>query len=329
VGLNSQVYMKISRLSRVVRILTLLQSQQHYSADDLSGILGVSKRTIYRDLKELQAAGVPYRFDPGNSGYSIEPEYFLPPVNLNMSEALSLLTLVHKAQARLPMPLKSAAVMAAVKVENNLPDQIKRYCSAMLKNISIRPDPYVPIETLDKTFAGLQAAIAKKRKVRMHYAPLSNNKNVTVTLNPYHLSYNNRAWYVIGRSAAYKQIRTFKLSRIKQMKVLDKCFVVKEKFISGDYFGKAWSMIPEGRLYHVKLKFTKKVARNVSEVRWHSSQKVIHHSDGAVTMDFVVDGLGEIRWWILGYGDQVEVLKPKILRDKIAKTAKNTAKINS
>ena len=46
-------------------------------------------------------------------------------------------------------------------------------------------------------------------------------------------------------------------------------------------------------------------------------------------MEFVIDGLGEIRWWILGYGDQVEVIKPKALRDKIAKTAQEMAKINS
>jgi predicted DNA-binding transcriptional regulator YafY len=321
--------MKISRLSRVVRILTLLQSQRRYSANDLSDILAVSKRTIYRDLNELAAAGVPYRFNPGNGGYGIEPEYFLPPVNLNMPEALSLLTLVHKAKTHLPMPFRSAAIMAAVKVENNLPDQIKQYCSTVLKGISIKPDSHVPTDGLGKTFATLQSAIAKKRKVRMYYAPLGNNKNTIVTLSPYHLNYNNRAWYVIGLSGSHKELRTFKLSRIKQITVLDKCFVVKEKFTSSDYFGKAWSMIPEGRLYHIKLKFTKKVARNVSEVRWHSSQKATHHSDGAVTMDFVVDGLGEIRWWILGYGDQVEVLKPKALRDKIAKTAKEMAKINS
>jgi proteasome accessory factor B len=53
------------------------------------------------------------------------------------------------------------------------------------------------------------------------------------------------------------------------------------------------------------------------------------NSDGSVTMEFRVDGLGEITWWILGYGDQVQVLRPAALRQKIVEIAKNTVKLNS
>jgi len=95
-----------------------------------------------------------------------------------------------------------------------------------------------------------------------------------------------------------------------------------------DDLGRAWSMIPEGRIYNVKLRFLPKVAENVAEVQWHSTQKVTHNSDGSVTVEFRVDGLGEITWWILGYGDQVQVLRPKKLRQKIIETARNMAKLN-
>jgi len=87
-------------------------------------------------------------------------------------------------------------------------------------------------------------------------------------------------------------------------------------------------MIPEGRIYNVKLRFLPKVAENVAEVRWHNTQKVTHNGDGSVIVEFRVDGLGEITWWILGYGDQVQVLHPKRLRQKIIETAKNVAKLN-
>jgi predicted DNA-binding transcriptional regulator YafY len=321
--------MKLSRTSRLIRILTMLQSEQHYSAGRLAEILDISKRTVYRDLNELEAAGIPYQFDNNTGGYGIEPEYFLPSVDFNVQEALSLLMLVHKASGHLPLPFKNAAVMAGLKVENNLPAELKRYCNATLENISIRPDSHAPMEMLDKVFAKLQRAIHRKRKVKLHYASIFDGKDISTTLSPYHLTYNNRAWYIIGHSSVHSEMRTFKLNRIKELSVLDKCFVADKKFVQQDYFGQAWSMIPEGRLYHVKLKFAKKVARNVAEVAWHSSQKTIRHGDGTVTLEFVVDGIGEIGWWVLGYGDQVEVLAPKKLRDKIAKTAKNMAKVNS
>jgi len=87
-------------------------------------------------------------------------------------------------------------------------------------------------------------------------------------------------------------------------------------------------MIPEGRIYNIKLRFLPKVANNVTEVQWHSTQKVTRNSDGSATVEFRVDGLGEISWWVLGYGDQVQILAPKALRDKTLKTAKNVIKLN-
>ena len=95
-----------------------------------------------------------------------------------------------------------------------------------------------------------------------------------------------------------------------------------------DYLGRAWSMIPEGRIYNVKLRFLPKVANNVTEVQWHSTQKVSRNSDGSATVEFRVDGLGEITWWILGYGDQVQILAPRTLRNKVVETAKNMIKLN-
>jgi proteasome accessory factor B len=126
----------------------------------------------------------------------------------------------------------------------------------------------------------------------------------------------------------HDSIRTFKISRIIKLEILEKCFVDEEKFDLSEYIGRAWSMIPEGKIYRVKLQFLPKVARNVTEVRWHSTQQVEHNPDGSATVEFRVDGLGEIYWWLLGYGDQVRILAPKTLRDKILAAAKNIIKLN-
>jgi len=87
-------------------------------------------------------------------------------------------------------------------------------------------------------------------------------------------------------------------------------------------------MIPEGRIYDIKLRFLPKVAENVAEVQWHSTQKAIRNADGSAIVEFRVDGLEEITWWTLGYGDQVQVLAPKALREKIVRIAKNMIKLN-
>jgi proteasome accessory factor B len=87
-------------------------------------------------------------------------------------------------------------------------------------------------------------------------------------------------------------------------------------------------MIPEGQLYDIKLLFLPKVAQNVAEVRWHSTQQVTFNDDGSATIEFRVDGLGEITWWILGYGDQVQVLAPRALRKRVLDIAENMISLN-
>jgi len=319
---------KSSRISRVVQILTMLQADKSYGVEELSRLFGMSRRTIFRDLKELQNIGVPYRYDTKKGGYAVDPEFFLPPIDLNLQEALSLLLLAEKAANQIQMPFKNSALLAALKIENNLPIKIKKYCNSALQHISTRPAAQAPLKLLDKTFSRLQKAIMKKRKVMMSYNSLFDAEEIETELCPYHLLYNRRAWYILGYSSIHKSIRTFKLNRIKQLQLCDKCFVGPDDFDLYEYIGRAWSMIPEGRIYNIKLRFEPKVAPNVSEVQWHSTQKTGFNEDGSVIMEFRVDGLGEIFWWILGYGDQVRVLAPRALRKRVIETAKNIISTN-
>ena len=162
--------MKVGRIGRIIQLLTTLQAGENYAVTDLSKMFGTSRRTIFRDLKELQAIGVPYHYDTQRGGYVISPEFFLPPVDLNLKEALSLLLLLSKATAHIQLPFKNSALFAALKIENNLPARIKQYCNIALRNISARAAAQAsicPSGGLERTFAQLQTAIAKKRKVKM------------------------------------------------------------------------------------------------------------------------------------------------------------------
>lgn len=335
--------MKSGRVSRVVQILTALQTGRGYSAAELSRMFGVSRRTLFRDLKELQNIGIrpqytPLRPGPAGAGgareqygYTLTRDQFLPPVNLNLQEALGLLLLVHKMRGHVQLPFKNAALLAAMKIESQLPPRIRHYCEHALTRISTKPSPQAPVPKLpglDNVFSSLQSAIAQRRKVRICYDSLFDGGTINLDLSLYHLFYNQRAWYVVGRSSIHKGIRTFKLNRLREAIILDDHFENGDIFDLADYLGCAWSMIPEGRIYNVRLRFAPMVANNVAEVQWHSSQKVTRHTNGSAVIDFRVDGLGEITWWILGYGDQVEVLAPAALRTRISDITNKMAEIN-
>ena len=83
-----------------------------------------------------------------------------------------------------------------------------------------------------------------------------------------------------------------------------------------------------GKVYNVKLKFSPEVARSVTEVQWHCTQKVAFDDDGSTIIKFRVDSLNEIIWWVLSYGNKVQILAPKVLRKKIIKIARNKGEQN-
>ncbi len=320
--------MSTSRIHRIIKILTGLQSARHYAVEDLARLFGTSRRTVFRDLRDLQDAGIPCYYDPKTRSYAIDGKFFLPALDLNARETLGLLLLVHKARDYIALPLERAALWAALKIENSLAGKVKRFCAGALEYITVEACPQATFGGLDKAFVQLLEAILKRRVVEIRYHSSDEQKDPVFDLRPFHLFHSEYAWYVLGESSLHNGIRAFKLNRIKELRVSDKFFAGDKKFDIKEHLGRAWSMIPEGRLHHVKLRFSPEVAADVVEVQWHTTQTVFFEDDGSAVIEFRVDGLGEITWWILRYGDRVQVLAPEILRRRIIEMAQNIVRQN-
>lgn len=286
------------------------------NAAELARELNVSRRTLFRDLNMLEAAGIPYLFSH-DDGYKVAPSFFLPPMNLKVSEAMGLMMLAKTAAAQKPAPMTAPAIDAVRKLIALMPAPIRDVTSEMMSRVSVRPGSLSAADHEHDAYADLQSAIDQNRVVSMRYLSLFEGGEIDERIEPYHLHFAARAWYVIGRSRTHKDIRTYKLGRIRAMTLEHATFKPDTKFTIDGYLGKAWSLIPEGKVHRIELEFTPKVAANVSEVRWHPTQQHQMLDDGRCLMTFEVDGLGEISWWLLGYGDQVLVRKPAELRRRL------------
>ena len=315
--------MSVSRVYRLLRLITLLQTRGGYSATELANELEVSRRTIFRDLNMLEMARIPYYFDPDRGGYRISSHFFLPPVNLTLTEALAVLLLTRRGPKAGQVPLLSQGARAAVKLESALPKAIREHVGSVMDRMSFSTGPLSKHEGLDAMFDELAEATARRKVCRIVYISFHERKQIQTTIHPLRLMFIGRAWYLIAHSAKHRQVRTFKLARIRKCILTGRTFETPKDADPGEYLGDAWQMIPEGRLYDVHLRFAPKVAGNVAEVRWHHSQRVDFNDDGSADFRAKVDGLGEITWWILGYGDQVEVLSPPELRARVAETAQS------
>jgi len=318
--------MSTSRIYRLLKLITLLQQRRSYTATELAQELEVSKRTVFRDLNVLEMAQIPYFFDPDNGGYRISGDFFLPPVNLTVGEALAMLVLSGRLRETGSVPLMSEGARAAMKVEGALPEAIRNHVGKILRNLSMRIGPIARHDALEGLFDQLARAVADRRACKLTYISFYDQKQLRLTVHPVRLLFIARAWYLLAWSRAHKALRTFKLSRIRKLAVQKETFAPVSDCRIRKHFGNAWCMIPEGREYNVHLHFEPKVAGNVAEVRWHPTQQVHWREDGSLDYRVRVDGLGEITWWVLGYGDQVEALAPPELRRQIARIARDVGR---
>jgi len=317
--------MRVSRIYRLLRLITMLQSGRNWTVDELARELEVSRRTVFRDLNVLEMAHIPYYYDREEGSYRINDHFFLPPLNVTVPEALAMLVAARRTFSSSVLPMARAGERAAMKLESVLPAAIRSHLGNVLDRVSVHPPPAARHAGLDDVFDRLVSAIAARRLCRLVYISFYERKQITVTVEPLALRFVGRAWYLVAWSRRHRQERTFKLVRIKKLTETDEEFAPRGG-VDDHPFGDAWSMIPEGELHDVHLRFTPTVAGNVAEVNWHRSQRVEWRDDGSIDFHVRVDGLGEITWWILGYGDQVKVLAPRALARRVGSVARETAR---
>lgn len=321
--------MNVSRVYRLLKLITLLRSGRAYDVPGLAENLGVSRRTLFRDLNLLQHAGIPYRFEPAKNMYSISDSFFLPPIHLDLQEAMAFLLVTRKFLSRQVHPVYQKALDAALKVESILPPTVLRHCGDMLDGVSARWPATSPTDAVSDLFRTLQHAVARRLRVKGRYDSVYDDATIDVYLEPLRLIFMARGWYLLANSLTHHQVRTFKTDRFVELTPTEESFEPDPAFNEEDHFGAAWQMIPEGKLYNVKLRFAAHVAVSVEEVRWHASQTTSRTDDGRLLFEATVDGLREICSWVLGYGDQVEVLDPAELRAMIRQKAEGILALTS
>jgi len=276
----------------------------------------------------LRQAGVPVKFDRKEQRFHIPGARFLPPTDFTAEEALSLLALAAEHGRKPRLPLYEAAFSAAAKLEACLPSALRQELRGTTRAIKIRMSQASHLTGKGSIHQQLVAAIDKRRIVQIEYQSFTEWERIVTKLRPFQLFFSRRSWYVVGRSSLHREVRMFNLTRITAAKLLRERFTMPRNFDLDKYLRNAWHLIPgPGRDAHVKVHFKPLVAGNVAEVLWHKTQRTKLLDDGSLEFTATVSGLNEIAWWILGYGDQAEVLQPARLRQLIAQRARNMAAI--
>jgi proteasome accessory factor B len=306
----------------------MLQAASGHNVESLAQECRVTRRTIFRDLRDIRGAGLPLEFDEETRVYHVPSRFFPPQFGITADEALAVLTVCHDRNGAAKQPLRTHARQAAEKFEMGLPPGVKLKLKHRARAVEILRKPARFLEDFESAFEQLIAAAAERLCVRIGYDSVSDGGTISTKLSPYRLLQSRHSWYVIGRSSRHRAVRTFNVGRIVRCEVLEESFRIPRGFSIDRYLGNAWHLIRgEGPDQEVLIRFQPLVARNVAEVRWHKTQRQQLNEDGTLDFRVTVSGLWEISWWILSYGDQAEVLEPAELRQLIAERVSRMATI--
>lgn len=308
-----------ARLPRLLLIIETLQSGRLYNSQELATLCGVSRRTVFRDIAALQQAGLSILQDEARQGYYLPHRLAFPHSELSLSEALSLVLLCQElGGSEVGGPFQSAARSASQKICRSLPTHIRELVGEVAELMSIDLDAEPASRESQSNYELVLRALLERRQLQIDYQdPPAEGRSSTV-LDIYRVIFRRHGWYVVGRSSLHREVRVVPLGRIERAEALNTHYEIPPRFSLERFLGNAWHLQrdPQGPS-QVVIRFAPSVAQRVAEVRWHKTQITTFLPDGRLEFRVTVDGLKEIAWWILGYGDQAEVIQPPALRDRI------------
>jgi predicted DNA-binding transcriptional regulator YafY len=313
----------MNRIDRVSAILIQLQSRRVVKASDIAVRFGISLRTVYRDVRTLEEAGIPIIGEAG-VGYSIMEGYRLPPVMFTREEATAFLT--------------------AEKFVENMTDNstLQQYQSAMYKIRSIlKTSEKNLLEDIDNKIAVLKNhaqsrtnhkdhlqtllnGIAQKKVLNIDYFANHSQEHTNRKIEPVGIFYKDAYWHLVAFCRLRNDYRDFRVDRINTVVVTDEVFDDKHPTLK-DFITKT---AKEQELELVIMKVHQSAYAHLDYQKYYSgfiSEKAV---GDLIEMTFLTVSLEGFARWYMMFGDRAEIICPESLKERVSSIATTIAQKN-
>lgn len=309
----------LNRFDRILAMLVHLQSGRVVTAQELADRFGVSLRTVYRDIRSLEASGVPISGEAG-VGYVIMEGYRLPPVMFTREEAGSFVAAEKLMQKFSDKTLGSYYASAMFKVKSVLKDIAKERVSNLETQIWINSDMELFHENTPDALEILFESIAEKKQVSIHYESPYSDEITERFIEPVGIFNENNYWYVMGYCHLRNDYRQFRTDRMQQLKRTDKLFTKEHK--DADQYRNNDDSSEKTK---VIIRVDKKVCRYIKTGRKYYGFVSETEIGDKVEMLFMTNNsLEGLSRWYLMFGDCAEIVEPEIFRERVNELVEKT-----
>lgn len=310
---------------RLNEVKALLNSSGGVSLYEIAERFGVSVKTAGRYLRALEAADEPLyeELDGRKKVWRLMPSARHETITLTTAQMVSLYLSrrvfdflagtgfkedLDEVFGRLEATLRRKDFIAARNLDRKVFD--------------VNEAPHLYDDRIEHV-NDIMTALLREERLRVRHGSVS-RWQVKFDLEPYTLLVYKKGLYLAGYSHHHKARRTFSLDGFRHVEWLKgEKFEYPADYQPSQIAEGAFGLIPGPRT-HVRIFFPDRVARFVRRRQWHPTQ-ALKRVAGGIELSMDVAGTVELKTWVLGFGDQAEVLEPQALREEVAQELRRAA----
>lgn len=307
---------------RLLRLLSLLQTRREWPGAELADRLGVSVRTVRRDIERLRTLGYPVDAVRGVAGYQLGPGADVPPLLLDDEEAVAVAMGLRTAAGGSIAGIEEASVRALAKLEQVLPDRLRRRVNA-LGSVTVQLPHGGP--TVDPAVLTSVATAARDHEqLRFDYVRHDGSEQRR-RAEPHRLVSSGRRWYLVAWDVDRDDWRTFRVDRMRVKTPNGPRFTPREP--PADSIA---DFVSEGittRPYRYRARLTMHGSLDDVTARVPPTIGMVEPIDEfRCLLETGSDSLEELAVWVSLFGFEFEVHEPDELRQHIAEMAGRLAR---
>ncbi len=257
--------------SRVLQLLGLLQSRRVWSGVELSERLGVTGRSVRRDIERLRDLGYPVQAGKGHGGgYQLGAGAALPPLLLDPDEAVAMAVCLRLAAGGSVAGIGESALRALSKLDQVMPARLRSQVAAVHDaTVTLTPNANNPVDP--EVLMTLARASRDREHVDTGYTDLHGNATQR-RLEPYQLVTTGRRWYLLAYDRDREDWRSLRLDRMANVVARGTTFTARDAPDAASYVSRSISSSPY---------------RYIATVRYHAAAEAVaqHFSPTSATIE--------------------------------------------
>jgi len=309
----------MNRIDRIAAILIQLQSRRVVKAADIAERFNISLRTVYRDVKTLEEAGIPLIGEAG-VGYSIMDGYRLPPVMFTREEATAFLTAEKFVENLTDASTSTHYRSAMYKVRAVLKNNEKELLEGMDDRIEVMKGMTRANVAPTDHIQTILHSIAQKNVLALNYFAQHSQELTKRYTEPVGIFYLSGYWHLIAWCRLRNAYRDFRVDRIKNLTVTEEHYTSEHPTLK-DYIAQT---AREKQLVRVVINVDRSVHSHLEHQKYYSgfvSERVV---EDFMEMTFLTSSLEGFARWYMMFGDEAEIIEPDSLRERVKSIVEET-----